>query len=355
MSDDDEERQPISPSLAGAAVYAGAPAVISPLLNLPYLASRLVDSGVPIEADAGTPIERLAEFTKAEVKAIKNFAASRGVTMPIVAAPASEAASGGYFIAQTPLERLLARITGTTATEPHIALTTTSLPGAFHEIGHATPIAGSEKLRDAFGLMARVLGQGSGIGNALRLGLASSVLAPPSDDASDTRKFMYNHAPELVGATMVPQIIEEGRATANAIRGSRELGTGVAKTVAELGPALGSYLAGAAAPVIATILAKHVVRALRDHMAEKADVEKTSAPIVGAEVKAPGALRASAASAWKIGENPPKPKTIPPNAKMGAQAGGRATAKPPSKTSFYKDLLSTMANPQRGSRLAKPE
>jgi hypothetical protein len=85
-----------------------------------------------------------------------------------------------------------------------------------------------------------------------------------------------------------------------------------------------------------------------------AQLDKRAAADPNAQVKAPGALRTSASSAWNIGMNPPKPKTIQPTTKPGAEASSRAIAKPPSKTSYYKDVLSSLNDPQRGSRLATP-
>lgn len=149
---------------------------------------------------------------------------------------------------------------------------------------------------------------------------------------------------------MLPELLEEGRASLKALQGSREYGPGMLRTLAELAPALGTYVASAAAPVLATILAKHVVAALRN--SAKPPEEKTAAQGDPVAVKTPGVLKATAASAWKVGMNPPKPKTIGPAQHLGAEAMGRAPAKPPSKTSFYNDLLSTLYNPQRGSRLA---
>ncbi len=358
MSDDEEDRQrsPIPAALAGTAIYEGLPIVAAPLLSdVPHGLATMVMSGEPIESEFGTPISRLAEFTRSEVNAIQDFARQQGVSVPIMAAgPGLES---GYFIDhQGPLRRLMSRVTGDAEgaadVVPHIALSQGSVPHALHEIGHASPIAGSDQLRHTFQGIARMLGQGSGIGNVLRGVIAGNVIAPPGDDASPMRQFAYNNAPALVGATMVPELIEEGRASLKALQGSREFGPGILRTLAELAPAFGTYVASAAAPVLATILAKHVVTALRGAAANEAT--KTAAAAAGAEVKAPGALRASASSAWQVGMNPPKPKTIEPNARIGDAASGRATAKPPSKTSYYKDMLGSLYNPARGSRLATP-
>lgn len=350
--DEDEEASKVPAGLAGAAVYQGLPLVVEPALGmLPASLAELALSGQPIKAEYGTPLSRLSEFTRQEANVIRDFAKAQGVTVPIVGGGVE---AGGQFVQPAgPLGQLLARLTGNASEGeviPHIALGQSSVPVAMHEIGHASSIAGSDKLRRSFQLLANAIGQGSVTGNVLRAAIAANVFAPPGEDASATRQFMYNNAPALVGATMVPQLLEEGRASLKAIRGAREHGVGVLSALRELAPGFGTYLAGAAAPILATLLARKVVQSL----AKRSEEPKTAAAMPGAEVKAPGALRADASSAWKIGQNPPKPKTIGPNARLGADAQGRAAAKPPSKTSYYKDMLGSLYNPQRGSRLATP-
>jgi hypothetical protein len=355
VDDEQEEKPLVPPGLVGAAVYEGLPIVMAPLLSdVPHGLAKLVMSGEPIDADFGTPINRLAEFTRAEVDSIQRFAKSNNVTIPIVAAgPGLE--SGYHIDSEGPLRRLLSKIIGDQDAGdvvPHIGLNRSSVPHAMHEIGHASPIAGSSDVRRAFQSLGRTLGQGSTIGNLLRAAIAGNALAPPDENTSDTRRFMYDNAPALVGATMVPELIEEGRASLKALQGANEYGPGVMRTIAELAPAFGTYVASAAAPVIATMLAKHVVAALRGQVPPAEP--KTAAPMPGQEVKAPGMLRSSASSAWKVGVSPPKPKTIEPDARIGDKARSREPAKPPSKTSYYKDMLSSLYNPQRGSRLAVP-
>lgn len=356
-----DENNTVEPALAGAAVYQGLPIIAGPVLSdLPHTLATLVASGNKIDAPMGTPLSRIAEFTRAEVDAIKGFARQQGVTIPIVAGgPGGE---GAMMVDNAgPLRKLLLRITGelpagTPDVVPHIALNQASVPHALHEIGHASPIAGSDRLRRIFQGLGKAIGQGSMTGNVLRAAIAGNVFAPPDENASGVRRFVYDQAPALVGATMVPELLEEGRASLKALRGARQFGPGIGRTLLELVPAYGTYVAGAAAPVLATILAKRIVQALRKRNASPtaAPEEKNASAAPGAEVKAPGVLRASAASAWKIGENPPKPKTIGPNSNIGSSAAGRAPAKPPSKTAYYKDMLDTLYNPQRGSRLATP-
>lgn len=348
MADDDnEQRDSLLPGLAGMAAYEGLPIISAPLLSAaPHGLAQLVMSGRPIESSFGTPISRLAEFTRSEVNSIRNFAAQQGVKIPIVAA-GSGVESGYMFDQPGPLRQILQRLAGEPVADvaPHIALRTSSVPHALHEIGHATPIAGSETARRTFQSLAKTMGLGSSIGNLVRAGLAAQSLLPPGDDASDARRFMHEHAPALVGATLAPELAEEARASYHALRGSRQYGPGRLRALVELAPAFGTYLAAAAAPVLATILAKRVAESLRG--------EPKTAAMAGAEVKAPGALRTPASAAWRMGASPPKPKTIGPAHELGTLGKGRAPAKPPSNTSFYKDILESLYNPQRGYRLAK--
>lgn len=351
----------VSPALAAAAAFEGLPRVLSPVLgDAPHGLAKLLMSGKPIESDIGTPLKRLSEFTRAEAQDVADFARKSGVTLPIVAAgPGFES---GYMLDQPgPIRRLLMRIVGENPGEvtPHIGLSRASVPQAFHEIGHASPIAGSHDLRRALQSLGKTLGTGSSIGHMVRAGLASSTVLPPTDGGSSVHRFLFDNAPALVAATTAPELIEEARASYKALQGLRQSGYGTGRAVAELAPAFGTYLAAAAAPVLATILAKRLVAALRgaakQRQEERAEAleEKVGAAAAGAEVKAPGALRSSASSAWHMGTNPPKPKSIGPG-QIGTPAKERAQAKPPSKTAFYKDMLQSLYNPTRGSRLATP-
>lgn len=362
MAEDDETtteklKDQVPTALAGAAIYEGLPSVTQHVLSdAPHGLAMMAMSGKPISEEFGTPLSRLAEFTRSEVKAIQGFAQQQGVTVPIVAA--GPGFNSGYFVDNPgPLRRLLSRVVGgggEAVEAPHIALSHGSVPYALHEIGHASPILGSDALRRTWQGLGQTLGQNSRIGTMLRAAIASSVLTAPPDDTAPVRKFLYDHAPALVGATMIPELLEEARATGKALGGASAHGPGVLRTLAELAPGFGTYLASAAAPVLATILAKHVVAALRNASANKVEEEEKQAAAPATEVKAPGALRTSASAAWKIGQNPPKPKTIGPQASMGEMASGRAPAKPPSKTSYYSDLLTTLYNPSRGARIATP-
>lgn len=350
----------VSPALAAAAAFEGLPRVLSPLTSdAPHGLAKMLMSGTPIEGKAGTPLGKISEFTREEARAIADYAKRQGVTVPIIAAgPGFES---GYFMDRPGLlRRLLMRVAGEPAGDvvPHIGLSRSSVPQALHEIGHASPIAGSHDLRRALQSMGKTLGTGSLVGHLVRGGIAASTAVAPKEDAR-VHQFVYDNAPALVAATTVPELAEEARASLKALRGARASGIGTGRALAELAPSFGTYVAAAAAPVFATILAKRIVEALRGAAAAKRDEravelqEKVAAPMPGAEVKAPGLLRASASSAWRMGASVPKPKSIGPGT-IGTPAKTREPAKPPSKTSFYKDLLQSLYSPGRGSRMAAP-
>jgi hypothetical protein len=355
---DAERRTGISPALAGAATFEGVPRVFRHALeDAPHGLSSLLASGKPITAEFATPLRRIAEFTRGEVSAIQDFARRSGVTAPIVAG--HESIPSGYFfdpdLLSSRLGRLMMRLGGKKPgnVAMHIGLSRSSVPHALHEIGHASPVLGSHGARRALQGIGSLLGAGSSIGGLARMGLAGSVLLPPGEDASATRQFLYDKAPVLVGATFAPELLEEGRASMRALRGARKAGVGVLNTAKELAPAFSTYLGAAAAPILATLIAKKVVRALRGEDDDDGQ-EKQGAARAGAEVKAPGILRTSAASAWNIGgPTPPKPKSIKPNARIGDPARTRAPAKPPSNRAYHKDLLASLYNPQRGFRISK--
>jgi hypothetical protein len=347
----------VSPALAGAAAYEGIPMVTRHLLHdVPIGLSGLLASGGELAAEPGTPLKQIAEFTRAEVKAMQNFARESGVKVPIVAGlePSLRKAKVGYFmdpdLPSLKLRRLIDRLIGGAPEAlhgSHVGLARASVPHALHEIGHAAPILGSHKARQIVQDVGSLMGRGLP-GTLSRYALVGNVLAPPDEDASGARQFAYEHAPALVGATFLPELAEEMRASGRAIAGARRHGVGTLKAIKELAPAFGTYAAAAAAPVLATLIAKNLVKALHER-----GEEKQAAARAGAEVKAPGALRRSATAAWHIGgRTPPKPKTIKPDSRLDATARGRSQANPPSNRAYYKDLLESLYNPQRGFRLA---
>jgi hypothetical protein len=347
----------VSPALAGAAVHEGLPMITRHLWqDAPVGLANILASGTEIKSDAGTPLKNIAEFTRKEVKAIQNFARESGVKVPIIAGldPELRKAKVGYFadpdMPAEKLKRVIARLFGAEgkAMAPsHVGLARSSVPHALHEIGHAAPIAGSHRARRVLQDVGSMMGRGMP-GTLSRLALAGNVLAPPDEDASSARQFAYKNAPALVGATFLPELLEEGRASGRAIAGARRHGLGTLKAIKELAPAFGTYAAAAAAPVLATLIAKNLVKALHARGEEKKAAAKP-----GTEVKAPGILRNSASSAWHIGgQTPPKPKSIKPNSRLDATARGRTQSKPPSNREYHKDLLKSLYNPQRGFRIA---
>lgn len=74
------------------------------------------------------------------------------------------------------------------------------------------------------------------------------------------------------------------------------------------------------------------------------------AAAVGNEVRAPGILRTQASASWRVGGNPPRPKSTRPG-----KAKDMPTAKPPSKTSFFSDMAESLADPKRGFRITLPQ
>lgn len=335
-----------SPEAAGLAASAGHTALTEGLLGTPLVGlSQLLQGGKDISEHAGTPISWLSEFSGQEARAIKDFAKAQGVKIPMIAAPSS------YYMPESMLGKQLTKWFPKLEVAPaHIGLASTALPTAFHEIGHASPVAGSNRLRDIWHAIAGTLGH-SPVGQGLRLGLIANLAAPIDEETSKARRFAADYAPHLIGATLVPTIAEEARASAKAIAASKKYGPGVLGAVKNLLPAFGTHLVGAAAPVMAAIMTKKLVDVLRKAEEQKI-LEKESAAMPGTEVKAPGALRLPASSAWNIGAAPAKPKTVQPSAARTNQAKSVTKANPPSKRSYYRDLITSLHNPQRGFRLA---
>lgn len=74
----------------------------------------------------------------------------------------------------------------------------------------------------------------------------------------------------------------------------------------------------------------------------------------GTEVKAPGSLRSMASSAWNIGGKPKAAVTTKPARNKTPIAESMEKAPPPEKKTYYQDLLESLHNPQRGSRISVP-
>lgn len=349
----------VSPAFAAAAAFEGMPLLTRHIFSdAPHGLANFLASGKGITAEAGTPLSAIAEFTRKEVKAIQRFADQSGVKVPIVAGidPDLRGAKVGYFadpdMPSEKLKQIIARLFGGgqkgEKTIAHVGLGRSSVPHALHEIGHASPVLGSHRARRVLQDAGHLMGRGMP-GTVTRYGLLGNVLAPPDEETSAARRFAYDYAPLLAGATYLPELAEEARASGRAIAGARRHGLGTLKTVKELAPAFATYAGAAAVPVLATLIAKRLVKALHERGSEKEAAAKA-----GTEVKAPGLLRNGASAAWHIGgRTPPKPKSIKPNSRLDATARGRSQSKPPSNREYHKDLLKSLYNPQRGFRIAK--
>ena len=340
----------ISPALAGAAAYEGLPILAGPLLDaFPSEVTRAVMSGKDITSRPGTPLKHIAEFTRDEVKAIQSFARESGVKAPIVSAPIG----GGAFVdPTTPLSRIKqqllrwageGKIVDQLPDRPFIVMGRSTVPGAMHEIGHAKPIFGSTKLRQAVHDVGGAMQRGSPAGGLTRAAIAANVLAPPTEDTGRTRRFLYDKAPFLVGATMTPELLEEARASVHAMRGARRHGPGALRALRDLAPAFGTYAAGAAVPVLATIIAKRLVKALHARAAEQ---EKT-----GAEVKPSGQLKNSVSASKWLGTSYAKPRSISPTTRPESRAKETPRPRLPNNGPYLNEASEALNNPHKGFRI----
>lgn len=325
----------VSPRLVGAMTAAGANAT-NPLQRMAVSLYEHIRAGKALSAEAGTPLSEIAELTKGEKEILRSFAKKHGVSdVPI-------------FASGDDLTSALVELND--GGGKGIILGTNSIPEAMHEIGHAVSV--NTKAGKVINQLAQHTGAESRYGNLGRIMLGSAVLTPPREDSSATSRFMYNAAPALVGATFAPQLLDEAIASYHALKGSRAHGIGMGTALRDLAPAYGTYVAAAAIPVLATILAKKVVKALYQRAAEKKEAEKSASPMAGREVQSPGGLRSDASSAWRIGGTPPKPKTTTPGGRS-ARAQETPKAPPPSNAAFHRDVVKSINDPERGSRLAR--
>jgi len=309
----------------------------------------------PVLEEAGTPLNRLAAFTRQEVQDLTDFAAKKGVTTPMMAG--GQRGNAMFFPGMPSIAKRMDPSQAKQMAEQiglplglgeeQIVTRLGSVPVMMHEIGHAAPILGSNALRNvwqSFGAAVRL------VGGPARAALMLNAISAEKDGESDARGFARDHAPLLVGATQAPLLLEEARATKNALMGARAFGPGVGQVARELLPAYGTYALAAATPVLATLIAQKVMAAIRNRAAPE---EKTAATI-GKEVQAPGSLRAPASAAWHTGTGAPKPKSTKPNTSPSARAKDSPSAKPPSKSAYFADVIKSLNNPQRGYRGAKP-
>lgn len=321
-------------ALGGGAAYLAASPLLAPLANIPHQRYEALAAKRPMTSPAMTPLQELAEFTKAEVRAISDFAKKRGVTAPILSAGPDALSS---YVQVRPLAGKI----------DHIGLGRASVPSAMHEIGHASSIAGSKGLRD-MSFLASAMARGLP-GQLLRGALAGNILRGKQEGDSALRSAAYEHAPALMGATYAPMLLEEARATGHAVKGGRSIGKGMA-TLKDLAPGYGTYVARAMTPVLGALLAKKVVESIRGKNKKK---HEKKAAIAGAEVKAPGLLRVGASAAWRMRPPAAKPKSIKPTTGTTPRAKETTKLKPPSTAAYQKDLIKSLHNPQRGFRIAK--
>lgn len=351
----------VSPAQLAGATFIGMPEVLAPATrDVPSLLTELLASGKKIPEDkAGLPISAISEFTREEAKAIKRFAKEQGVDVPIVRSLLP--GNNSYYAPPQgpgPIQRkltdlgkrvgLLDEVDDAADEIPeHIGLGRTSVPVAFHEIGHATKSKAQRALR-----ALRPLSDGV-TGSIARGAIASNVLAPPDEDSSVARKVLYEGAPAIAAATHLPQIAEESRASYHALRGARRHGVGILKALKDLAPALGTYLGPAAGTAFATEAAKRLVQALNEGAEAKQQV-KTGADDLAdpSKLRASGMLTEQASSAWRVGGTPPKPKSSSPKTSKHPDVKSMDKGNPPSNHKFHKDLLSSLYNPQRGFRTA---
>jgi len=201
-----------------------------------------------------------------------------------------------------------------------IGLRAKSYAGAGHEIGHSVP-SPIRSLGMSLGTpLAKILGVLAGVGTATL-----------SDDPT-----MESIAPLISAAPYAAELAEEARATAHGVRAVRAVKGNMAalEALGRLLPAFMTYAAMAAPALAAPMVAKAVKHYVKDK-----DAKKTAAKIPS-PAKATGRKILSARQEWA--SPAPSPKT----SKIGDP--GMNPAKPPSKSKFYKDMLSMMSG--KGAR-----
>lgn len=207
--------------------------------------------------------------------------------------------------------------------EPWIMAESPNLAAIAHEMGHTkrSPIA-ALSLHSPWLRLAALTG---GLGAALS----------ESETAQDV-------APFIAGAGTLPELLEEGRASAHAIRGigKAEGAREALKAVGKLAPAWGTYAAGAVPAILAPIVATAVWKHLQGQDKEAAAKPK---PV---QIKTEGLKRTPITRAKAYAPSPPKPRTSKPG-KIGD-----APAKPPSKAAWLKEQSEQIRNPQKGTRFA---
>lgn len=208
---------------------------------------------------------------------------------------------------------------------PEIWAESKNIPAIAHEMGHTirSPISAVSMASPAIRAVTLLGGLGAALSESERA---------------------QELAPYIAGAGTVPTLLEEGRASAHAIRAIRRAeGTKAALSAAgRLAPAFGTYAAGAIPAVLAPIVAKAVKEYMENREQEKEAAEQPK-PV---PLKTEGKLRASPSRAWAT--EGPKPKTSKPGKVKSTKINL------PSKRKFYRDMQRQMS-PGKGQRLAVKE
>lgn len=346
----------LHPVFVASAGGLGTEHAVEPLISVParMLAEHTSEGQLIPEELWGREIDPTDSVPKALWREIRE----RGVSAPVIGGPSSHFATGtenaGYFAR---IMRALARRLGedVASRPPHIMVDAIGDPAVLlHEAGHATPISNSKVVRNLW-MDAQHLGRAGLIRNVATAMAAAPVLVrEPTEESGTAEQLAYKGAPWLVAAMQAPTLAEEGRAWGHALADMRRHGMLTPRRALNAAGSFGTYLAGAAAPVIGTLVARELAKRLWKQRDEE-QAEKT-AFVAGKEIQAPGSLKKPAEEAWRVGGNPPKPKTTPPvSAGRSARAKSNPPATPPSNAPYFKDVMKSLADPARGHRITLPK
>lgn len=313
MPENNEEQSNILAKLLGGA----AGVTIDEAAKIPALAQ------IPLAALTELGIEPYSEFTHGGSLDIGTALKARRIRKAMGApyVPIIRGAEHSTFTPQAAdamnwLAERFPNLFGFPFYSPEIIAESKNIPAIAHEMGHT--------IRSPIG----ALSMGSPIIRAAALlgGLGAAL-----SEEESTQEI----APYIAGAGTLPTLLEEGRASAHAIRGiKRAEGLKAAlSATGRLAPAFGTYAAGA----IPTILAPIVATAVKKYM------EKEGAKI---ELKTEGKLTAPPERVWATPG--PRPKT----SKVGKAKSTHI--KVPTKTKFYRDMERQLT-PGSGKRLSVKE
>lgn len=320
MPEQSEEKSSLLSRLLGGAagVTIDEAARVPAIAQIPL--SILTEAGIEpySELSHGAPLD-----LKTWLKARKLRKAMGAPNVPITRGPYHSAFTPHAADALNWLSERFPSVFGYGYYTPEIWAESKNIPAIAHEMGHTirSPI-GKLSLVSPIIRPLTLLG---GIGAAL----------------SDSER-AQELAPYIAGAGTVPTLLEEGRASAHALRGiGKAEGARAALSAAgRLAPALGTYAAGA----IPTILAPIVAKAVKDYM-EKGQ-KKEAAEQKPVQLKTEGKLKSPPSRAWAT--EGPKPKTSRPGKAMSTKINL------PSKRKFYRDIQRQMS-PGKGQRLSVKE